>query len=89
MRLEDSTIIVTGGASGIGRALCLAFAAEGARVVVGDVRRDQLHVGGTPTDWRSARPGASRATSRPTCARARTSTAWSRRRSSSATAAST
>jgi glucose 1-dehydrogenase len=50
MRLEDRTIIVTGGASGIGRSLCLAFAAEGARVVVGDVRRDQLHVGGTPTD---------------------------------------
>jgi NAD(P)-dependent dehydrogenase (short-subunit alcohol dehydrogenase family) len=50
MRLENRTIIVTGGASGIGRALCLAFAAEGARVVVGDVRRDQLHVGGTPTD---------------------------------------
>ncbi|MDX6617627.1 MAG: glucose 1-dehydrogenase [Gaiellales bacterium] len=49
-RLESRTIIVTGGASGIGRALCIAFAAEGARVVVGDVRRDPLHVGGTPTD---------------------------------------
>ena len=49
-RLENRSIIVTGGASGIGRSLCLAFAAEGARVVVGDVRRDQLHVGGTPTD---------------------------------------
>ena len=49
-RLENRTIIVTGGASGIGRALSLAFAAEGARVVVGDVRRDPLHVGGIPTD---------------------------------------
>ena len=49
-RLEGRSIIVTGGASGIGRSLCLAFAAEGARVVVGDVRRDQLYVGGVPTD---------------------------------------
>jgi glucose 1-dehydrogenase len=49
-RLQDRTIIVTGGASAIGRALCVAFAAEGARVVVGDVRREPLHVGGTPTD---------------------------------------
>ena len=67
-RLENRTIIVTGGASGIGRSLCLAFAAEGARVVVGDVRRDQLHVGGTTTEERSGRAAAWLASSRPTCA---------------------
>jgi NAD(P)-dependent dehydrogenase (short-subunit alcohol dehydrogenase family) len=37
MELRDSHVVVTGAASGIGRALALAFAEEGARVVVADL----------------------------------------------------
>jgi NAD(P)-dependent dehydrogenase (short-subunit alcohol dehydrogenase family) len=36
MRLENTVAVVTGAASGIGRAIALRFAAEGARVVAGD-----------------------------------------------------
>ena len=38
MEVQDKTIVVTGGASGIGRAMCERFAAEGARhIVVADL----------------------------------------------------
>ncbi len=39
MRLKEKVCIVTGGGSGIGRATCLLFAGEGARLVVADKRR--------------------------------------------------
>jgi meso-butanediol dehydrogenase / (S,S)-butanediol dehydrogenase / diacetyl reductase len=39
-RLENRAIIVTGGASGIGEALCRGFAREGASVTVADINQD-------------------------------------------------
>lgn len=38
-RLEERVAIVTGGASGIGRAACRTFAREGAHIVVADIDR--------------------------------------------------
>ncbi len=40
MRLEGKAAIVTGGGTGLGRAIALRFAAEGARVAIGEIRPD-------------------------------------------------
>lgn len=39
-RLDDKTVIVIGGAQGIGRGCVLASAAEGAHVIIGDLNED-------------------------------------------------
>lgn len=44
MRLKDKICIITGGGSGIGRATCLLFAAEGARIVIADKHKDAADI---------------------------------------------
>ena len=41
MRLQDKVALITGGCSGIGEAIAYRYAAEGARVVVGDIDQER------------------------------------------------
>jgi len=58
--LTGKTAVVTGGASGNGRAIALAFAHEGAHVVVADIR-EAPREGGLPTHERIRQETASQA----------------------------
>lgn len=40
MRFQDKSVVITGGANGMGRATALRFAREGAQVVVGDIESE-------------------------------------------------
>ncbi|MBV1925892.1 MAG: SDR family NAD(P)-dependent oxidoreductase, partial [Rhodobacteraceae bacterium] len=45
-------VLITAGASGVGRAMAEVFAATGARVWVADLDRDALSA--CPTDWKTS-----------------------------------
>src|SRR5258706_16302805 len=42
MRLKDRVAVITGAASGMGRAMAIRFAAEGAKLIVGDRHVERL-----------------------------------------------
>ena len=61
-RFAGKVAFVTGATSGIGRATALAFAREGASVVVADVAADRANETSRLIDRRAARRSPSRAT---------------------------
>ncbi|KQS67713.1 3-hydroxybutyrate dehydrogenase [Rhizobium sp. Leaf371] len=55
MKLKDKVCIVTGAASGIGRAIAASYVAEGARVAIADLKLDASQA--TAADLTAAGPG--------------------------------
>ena len=53
-RLKNKVVIVTGGASGVGRDAALLFASEGARVAIADVDESGGRSAGASVVWSSA-----------------------------------
>jgi NAD(P)-dependent dehydrogenase (short-subunit alcohol dehydrogenase family) len=54
MRLAGKTALITGGATGIGEAIALAFAGEGCRVAIAGRREDKLRA--AASSWKSEPP---------------------------------
>lgn len=50
LNIEEKTVIVTGGASGIGKAVSEAFLAQGCKVVVSDMNPSEPEVAGATDD---------------------------------------
>ena len=50
MRLQERVMIVTGGASGIGKAIAVRAASEGAKVVIADICEDPVEGGEATVD---------------------------------------
>lgn len=48
-RLQDRVAVITGSSSGIGRAIALKFASEGAHIVCGDLRPEERDPNEVPT----------------------------------------
>jgi|GEM_PF-1285769 NAD(P)-dependent dehydrogenase (short-subunit alcohol dehydrogenase family) len=61
--LDGQTAVVTGAASGLGRAISLTFAEHGADVVVADIREDPKEGGYAPAGERHGLPVRSRGVS--------------------------
>ncbi len=51
---KDRSVIITGGGSNIGRGIVLAFAAEGARITIGDIDQEQAEATATLARERGA-----------------------------------